>query len=109
MSRFAALPLDFQPGTRWRYSGLAGIDALARVVEVASGQPFDEFLRRRIFEPLGMEDTSFVVPEGRRDRVVAVHRRAGDGLEKVPDSTVFCVRMKNRVAGSKPILCKSCW
>ena len=89
VSRFAALPLDFQPGTRWRYSGLAGIDALARVVEVASGQPFDEFLRRRIFEPLGMEDTSFVVPEGRRDRVVAVHRRAGDGLEKVPSSIRF--------------------
>jgi CubicO group peptidase (beta-lactamase class C family) len=89
VSRFAVLPLDFQPGTRWRYSGLAGIDALARVVEVASGQPFDEFLRRRIFEPLGMEDTSFVVPEGRRDRVVAVHRRAGDGLEKVPSSIRF--------------------
>ena len=88
-ARFAALPLDFQPGTRWRYSGLAGIDALARVVEVASGQPFDEFLRRRIFEPLGMEDTSFVVPEDRRDRVVAVHRRAGEGLEKVPSSIRF--------------------
>jgi CubicO group peptidase (beta-lactamase class C family) len=88
-SRFAGLPLDFQPGTRWRYSGLAGIDALARVVEVASGQPFDEFLRRRIFEPLGMEDTSFVVPEGRHDRVVAVHRRAGEKLEKVPSSIRF--------------------
>jgi CubicO group peptidase (beta-lactamase class C family) len=88
-TRLAAIPLDFQPGTRWRYSGLAGIDALARVVEVASGQPFDEFLRRRIFEPLGMEDTSFVVPEGRRDRVVAVHRRAGNGLEKVPSSIRF--------------------
>jgi CubicO group peptidase (beta-lactamase class C family) len=88
-SRFAALPLDFQPGSRWRYSGLAGIDALARVVEVASGQPFDEFLRRRVFEPLGMVDTSFVVPEGRRDRVVAVHRRAGDGLEKIPSFIRF--------------------
>ena len=44
-------PLDFQPGTRWAYSGLAGIDTLGRIVEVASGLTFDEFLRRRIFEP----------------------------------------------------------
>jgi CubicO group peptidase (beta-lactamase class C family) len=101
-SRFAALPLDFQPETRWRNSGLAGIDALARVVEVASWQPFDEFLRRRIFEPLGMEDTSFVVPEGRRDRVVAVHRRAGDGLEKVPSSIRFPETYSSGAGASPP-------
>jgi len=83
VGRFAAVPLDFQPGTRWRYSGLAGIDTLARVVEVASGRPFDEFLQTRIFEPLGMRDTSFVLPDDRRDRLVAVHRRASSGLEKV--------------------------
>ncbi len=51
-------PLDFQPGTRWAYSGLAGIDTLGRIVEVASGLTFDEFLRRRIFEPLGIKDWS---------------------------------------------------
>jgi CubicO group peptidase (beta-lactamase class C family) len=89
VARYAKLPLDFEPGTRWRYSGLAGIDTLARVVEVASGLPFDEFLRRRIFEPLGMVDTSFVVPEDRRSRVVSVHRRAGGGLEKVPSFIRF--------------------
>src|SRR3954451_22920314 len=68
-ARYATLPLDFPPGTRWRYSGLAGIDSLARVVEVASGRPFDEFLRERVFGPLGMEDTSFVVPEDHRGRL----------------------------------------
>ena len=52
-----AAPLDFQPGTRWAYSGLAGIDTLGRIVEVASGLTFDEFLQRRIFEPLAMKDT----------------------------------------------------
>ncbi len=91
VARFAALPLDFQPGTRWRYSGLAGIDALARVVEVASGQPFDEFLRKRLFEPLGMEETTFVVPEDRQGRLVAVHKRGADGhgLEKIPSFIRF--------------------
>src|SRR5205823_7975713 len=44
VARMAKVPLDFQPGSQWRYSGLAGIDALARVVEVASGQPFDQFV-----------------------------------------------------------------
>jgi len=87
--RFAAVPLDFQPGTRWRYSGLAGIDVLARVVEVASGRPFDEFLRGRIFGPLGMKDTTFVLPDDRHDRLVAVHRRSEGGLEKVPSSIRF--------------------
>jgi CubicO group peptidase (beta-lactamase class C family) len=88
-SRYAAVPLDFQPGTRWRYSGLAGIDLLSRIVEVASGQSYDEFLRRRIFEPLRMQETSFVVPEDRRDRQVAIYRRVGNGLEKVPSSIRF--------------------
>ena len=50
--RLATIPLDFQPGTKWRYSGLAGIDTLSRIVEIASGQSYDEFLRKRFFEPL---------------------------------------------------------
>ena len=76
-----AAPLDFQPGTRWAYSGLAGIDTLGRIVEVASGLTFDEFLRRRIFEPLGMKDTAFNVPKDRKQRVVTLYRRSPDGLE----------------------------
>jgi CubicO group peptidase (beta-lactamase class C family) len=80
--RLAKIPLDFQPGTRWRYSGLAGIDTLGRVVEVTSGQNFDEFLKRRIFEPLGMADTFFVVPDDRKDRLATVYRGTENGLEK---------------------------
>ena len=76
-----AAPLDFQPGTRWSYSGLAGIDTLGRIVEVASGLTFDEFLRQRIFEPLGMKDTAFNVPEDKKQRVVTLYRRTPDGLE----------------------------
>ncbi len=79
-----AAPLDFQPGTRWAYSGLAGIDTLGRIVEVASGLTFDEFLRRRIFEPLGMKDTAFNVPDDQKSRVVTLYGRTPDGLERRP-------------------------
>ena len=79
-----AAPLDFQPGTRWAYSGLAGIDTLGRIVEVASGLTFDEFLRQRIFEPLGMKDTAFNVPDDRKSRVVTLYGRTPDGLQRRP-------------------------
>jgi CubicO group peptidase (beta-lactamase class C family) len=82
MARLAAVPLDFQPGTRWRYSGLAGLDVLSRVVEVTSGQSYDQFLRTRIFEPLGMKDTFFVVPEDHQARLATVYRGTPQGLEK---------------------------
>jgi CubicO group peptidase (beta-lactamase class C family) len=61
--RLAQQPLRFQPGGRWAYS-TAGMDTLGRVVEVASGMPFDEFLQKRVLDPLGMKDTSFwIAPE----------------------------------------------
>src|SRR5215472_45691 len=59
MPKFAAAPLDFQPASRWSYSALVGFDTLGRVVEVASGMTFDQFLRERIFGPLGMKTTAF--------------------------------------------------
>lgn len=55
--RLAALPLDFQPGTRWAYSATTGPDVLARVVEITSGQPYDQYLKQHIFDPIGMTDT----------------------------------------------------
>jgi CubicO group peptidase (beta-lactamase class C family) len=80
----AQAPLDFQPGTQWKYSGLAGIDTLSRIVEIASGQSFDAFLQKRVFEPLGMIDTSFVVPQDRQGRVATIYRSTPKGLEKNP-------------------------
>lgn len=56
----AGMPLVAQPGTRWLYS--VSIDLLGRVIEVASGQPFDAFLEERIFAPTGMDSTFFTVP-----------------------------------------------
>jgi CubicO group peptidase (beta-lactamase class C family) len=61
------LPLAHQPGEVWEYSW--GVDVLAHVVEVASGQPFDQYLQARIFGPLQMIDTGFYVPEGKLDRL----------------------------------------
>ena len=73
------VPLDFQPGTRWRYSSLAGIEVLGHIVEVVSGQSFDQFLKERIFDPLGMQDTSFVVPADKKPRLVTLYDRNDAG------------------------------
>jgi CubicO group peptidase (beta-lactamase class C family) len=81
--RLAAVPLDFQPGTLWRYSGQAGFEVLSRVVEVASGLPFDQFLKQRIFDPLGMKDTGFSPTGDGSSRLVTMYRRATGGLERV--------------------------
>jgi CubicO group peptidase (beta-lactamase class C family) len=80
--RIGALPLDYQPGTQWRYSGLAGFDTLGRIVEIASGMTFDQFLRQRLFEPLGMNDASFNVPKKDAARVANIYRKTPAGLEK---------------------------
>jgi CubicO group peptidase (beta-lactamase class C family) len=80
--KLAAVPLDFQPGTLWRYSGQAGFDVLSRVVEVVSGQPFDQFLKQRLFDPLGMKDTGFAATGDRAARLATVYRRTPNGLER---------------------------
>lgn len=80
--RLGALPLDFQPGTQWRYSGLAGFDTLGRIVEIVSGLTFDQFLRQRLFEPLGMNNTWFNVPENDTARMANIYRKTPNGLEK---------------------------
>jgi len=67
--RAAELPLVYQPGTRWSYS--IGLDVLGRVIEVVSGQPFDEFLQERIFDPCGMSSTFFRVPASEQHRLTS--------------------------------------
>jgi CubicO group peptidase (beta-lactamase class C family) len=78
-----AVPLDFQPGTKWQYSALAGIETLGRIVEIASGMTFDQFLQKRIFEPLGMKDTAFVPTDDRLSRVVTLYERKPTGLSRI--------------------------
>jgi CubicO group peptidase (beta-lactamase class C family) len=72
-------PLDFQPGTQWSYSLLSGMETLGRIVEIASGQTFDVFLKTRLFDPLGMKDTGFVVPDDKLPRLVTLYERNDTG------------------------------
>ena len=83
--KLAKVPLDFQPGTLWRYSGLAGFDVLSRIVEIVSEQAFDAFLKQRLFDPLGMPDTGFHFADAARaQRVASMHARRDGKLEVAP-------------------------
>jgi len=82
--RLKNVPLDFQPGTRWAYSGQYGFDVLARVVEVASGMPFDRFTKQRIFDPLGMKDTFFYPATG-NPRIASLYQSANGQLRNQPE------------------------
>lgn len=79
----AELPLEFSPGTRWNYS--FSTDVLGYLVEVISGQRFDRFLAERIFEPLGMHDTGFHVPEVELERLAANYERGPDKALRLID------------------------
>ncbi len=76
----AQLPLLFEPGTEWNYG--MSTDVLGRVIEVVSGQALDEFLTRRVFEPLGMTDTAFWVAGSHPDRVAVAY--AADPADERP-------------------------
>ena len=75
----AEVPLDFQPGTRRAYSGTTGLDVVARIIEIVSGMPFNEFVQRRIFDPLEMHDTHYNVPPSKAARRVVIHGRDMSG------------------------------
>ena len=71
IAELASIPLAFQPGTRWHYS--LGIDVVAHLIEVISGQPLGQFLQDRMFGPLGMTDTAFGVPAANLDRLSGMY------------------------------------
>jgi CubicO group peptidase (beta-lactamase class C family) len=84
MPRLKNVPLDFQPGTRWAYSAQYGFDVLARVVEVASGLPFDRFTKQRILDPLGMKDTFFYPATG-NPRIASLYQSVNGQLRAQPE------------------------
>ena len=84
VSRGAKLNLLFEPGTNWNYSNI-GIDILGRIVEVVSKLSFDQFLAERVFQPLGMSDTYFFVPESKRNRLASLYS-SEEGNLKVVDA-----------------------
>jgi CubicO group peptidase (beta-lactamase class C family) len=69
----AQLPLEFEPGSAWNYS--LATDVVGYLVEVLSGQPFDEYLKQHIFEPLGMTDTSFSIAADKEARFASCYQR----------------------------------
>lgn len=71
VNRLCQLPLGFQPGTKWYYS--VSIDVVARLIEIISEKPLNEFLHDSIFKPLAMFDTGFYVPEKNRHRVATMY------------------------------------
>lgn len=77
--RLAAVPLAVEPGTRFSYDGTQ-LQVLGRVVEVVSGQPLDAFFQERIFAPLGMVDTGFIVSAEKRHRIVDITRMSNSGV-----------------------------
>lgn len=70
-----AAVLDFQPGSRWTYSGGTGLDVVARIIEIVSGMPYDEFVQTRILDPLHMTDTHYNVPPSKASRRVVIEGR----------------------------------
>jgi CubicO group peptidase (beta-lactamase class C family) len=82
--RLGRVPLEFQPGTRWAYSAAAGFDVLSRIVEVTSGMPINEFLQKRLFDPLAMRDTTYIPPNN-NPRLVTRYTRSADGLQPGED------------------------
>jgi CubicO group peptidase (beta-lactamase class C family) len=90
--KLGSVPLDFQPGTLWRYSGLAGFDVLSRIVEVVSGQPYDRWLQEHLFAPLGMTDSGFYFTGRQAERVATIYtRRPGESLQPNPTQALSSV------------------
>ncbi len=85
-TKLSRQPLLAQPGTEWRYS--VGMDVLGRLVEVWSGQKFDDFVRQRILQPLQMHDTDFYAPPERHDRLATLYMLKEDGKMEVLEESI---------------------
>lgn len=85
--KLAARPLAFQPGEKWQYS--PGLSVCGRVVEVVSGQPFDRFLKERIFQPLGMIDTTFHPTPEQQKRLATLYKPGS--AEKTLEATTHWI------------------
>ncbi|KAF1685713.1 serine hydrolase [Pseudoxanthomonas broegbernensis] len=97
--RLATVPLLYAPGTRWLYS--PAVDVQARLVEVLSGQPFDRYLQRRVFDPLKMKDTRYTIRAGDWPRVAALYLRSDDGvMTRIPDAEAY--KLNARETALKP-------
>ena len=90
VSLWLAAPMQYEPGERWKYTQ-SGINAAARIVEVVSGMTFDAFVQKRIFDPLGMKNTTFYPADEQRARLATAYAKNRDtgALESVPPRPEF--------------------
>lgn len=94
-NRLGQGPLSFEPGSNWQYGTSA--DVLGAVVEAVSGMRYGQFLKKEIFEPLGMKDTGFWLPEEKRDRLVKTYQDDGEGgLKLYAESHLGIVHQMDR-------------
>lgn len=84
IKKLAKLPLHHHPGEKYVYS--EGLDVLGYFIEIMSGMPFDEFLRKRLFEPLGMNDTYFYLPEAKASRLVSIQKPQNGQWVRYPNT-----------------------
>jgi CubicO group peptidase (beta-lactamase class C family) len=87
---YAMTPLEFEPGTKYQYSN-AGINTAGRVIEVVSGLPYEEFMVKRLFEPLGMKDTTFWPDESQLARLAKSYKPTADGTD-LQETTITQLR-----------------
>ncbi|MGB1250392.1 MAG: serine hydrolase domain-containing protein [Candidatus Promineifilaceae bacterium] len=85
VKKLAALPLKYQPGSKWAYS--MATDVVGRLVEVLSGQPLDQFIAENICKPLGMVDTAFVLDPAKADRLMTCYEIKPDNPLAVYDKS----------------------
>jgi CubicO group peptidase (beta-lactamase class C family) len=83
MPAWLAAPMQFEPGERWKYCQ-SGINLAGRIVEVASGMTFDAFLQQRLFDPLGMKDTTFYLTDAHKARLAVGYEKKQDTGELTP-------------------------
>jgi CubicO group peptidase (beta-lactamase class C family) len=88
---YSQRPLDFEPGSKWSYCS-PGIDTLGRIIEVVSDQPFETFLKERLFDPLGMADTTFYPTPEQMKRAAVIYIRKDGELRPVASSRIAPTR-----------------
>src|SRR5215467_6936989 len=86
--KLGEVPLWFQPEAKWEYG--PSVDVQAFLVERLSGQPYEQYVRQHVLDPLGMRDTRYVVPDGDRGRLATMYNRSDSGvLSRAPDSSAW--------------------
>lgn len=87
VSLYAKLPLEFDPGTRYAYSN-TGLATAGRLIEVASGQPYERFIEERILKPLGMTDSFYFPDEARKPRIALLYKYEDGKLKRAGANTL---------------------